>query len=98
MQTFTFGTTPESVIRAAFERETPDGYYIDAQGIDPATMDVIGYGSDSGIYDADQLITLLDELYDFPADLPPHDRYGDLRENAWSLRASILETLGIEEI
>jgi hypothetical protein len=91
MQTFTFGTTPESVIRSAFERETPDGFSIDVQGWDSETLDVIGYGS--GTYSVDQLIALLDALRDYPvAD------YRVLSDYARSLRASILESLGIEEI
>lgn len=98
MIVYTYGTTPEAIIRAAFDAETPGGYHIDAQGIDSVTLDVIGRGS--GTYDADQLVALLNELRDFPDDFPPHERYSaeEIADNAWSLRASIFETLGIEEI
>jgi hypothetical protein len=103
MQSFTFGLTPEHIIREAFARETPDGYRIRAQGIDAVTLETVSR-EPSAVWDADALVSVLADLADFPED--GGARWGDyghysaseIIDNAFGLRTSILETLGIEEI
>jgi hypothetical protein len=105
MQTFTFGTTPESTIREALEYTEGATFKITARGIDAVTLDAATCSD--GEWDADELIGTLAAL----ADLTPEqanvalarrgdDRYSpaEIVDNADSLRGSILETLGIEEI
>jgi hypothetical protein len=98
MQTFTFGTTPEHVIRDAFAREIDGHYRMEARGIDAVTLDAVG---GPATLDADGLVHLLAMLADFPESPDVDtDRYSvpEIIENAFSLRTSILSTLGIEEI
>jgi hypothetical protein len=106
METYTFGTTPEEAIREAFAREIETGgYAITARGIDAVTLDA-AVCSD-GEWTVDELLGTLTAL----GDLTPEaanvtlarrgdDRYSpsEIVENADSLRSSILETLGIEEV
>jgi hypothetical protein len=106
MQSYTHGTTPYDVIIEAHARVTPLGYTIVARGIDSVTLDAAQHGD--GTFDAHGLATLLDALDGIEegaasqvlADTGEADRYTaeEIVDNAMSLRTSILETLGIEEI
>jgi hypothetical protein len=108
MQTFTFGTTPEDKIREAFADHARNGggYAIDARGIDAATLDAATCSD--GEWTVDELLGTLHALGTVTSDdaaaalerRGERDRYtvAEIQENADSLRGSILETLGIEEI
>jgi hypothetical protein len=103
--TFTFGMTPESVIREALEYTEGATFRIDARGIDAVTL-AAACCSD-GEWDADELVGTLAALLKvtgWQATIALIDRgetdytAWEIVENAESLRCGILETLGIEEI
>jgi hypothetical protein len=103
--TFTFGTTPESVVREALEYTEGATFRMEARGIDAVTL-AAACCSD-GEWDADELIGTLRALLDvteWQATVALIDR-GESNYTAWeivsnaaSLRTGILSVLGIEEI
>jgi hypothetical protein len=105
MQSFTFGTTPEHVIREAFDRAHPDGFTVVWRGIDAVTLEAAGCPGD-GAWTADELVATLGALaatFDGAHDERARELMGrysalEIIENAASLRTSILEVLGIEEV
>jgi hypothetical protein len=101
MQSFTFGTTPEPVIREAFDRECPDGTIIViARGIDAVSLEAAGYSE--GNWTADDVVRIVGALTDVEdaaaATLAGRYTADEIISNAESLRTSILAALGIEEI
>ena len=104
--TYTFGTTPEQVIRTAFASEIPSGkYHMDLVGEDAhSVIDAVNEGIDS------HLTAITDSEFTpsgrrLGCKVTEDDmivllrRLGDSGSNeAMSLRSSILQTLEIEEI
>jgi hypothetical protein len=102
--TFTFGMTPESVVREAFARECPDGTFaVVARGIDAVSLEAAGCCD--GDWSADELVEAIaalaavdDGVHDGAHELAEYYTADEIIENAVSLRTDILSVLGIEEI
>ena len=94
--TFTFGTTPESVIRDAFADPDSGGFYWDLRGSDSRNAERLD------IHQIDEskvegFIKIIDRLTDPGAYLRLEDE-DDLWDWAPSLRADMLAAIEIEEV
>ncbi len=105
--TFTFGTTPETIIKTAFENENLPNrkYHMDLVGDDAqVVIDAVNQGIDS------YLQAIIGSYFNvsgnrMSCEVTVNDLcvllrrlFEDGSENAWSLRSSILTTLEIEEV
>jgi hypothetical protein len=99
---FSFGTTPEDIIKEKVLEQTPSGYsmHIKSQKEWSAIAKAVNQGIDSHLegftrskFDNGKCLIHPEEMTTFLRRL-----YENGDEESWSLRSSILETLGIEEI
>jgi len=99
---FSFGTTPEEIIKERVEQQTPGGYPMVIK--DQETWSVIAKAVNQGIdshlegftrstFDNGHVNIHPEEMTTFLRRL-----YEDGSEEAWSLRTDILSTLNVEEI
>jgi len=108
MKTYTYGTTPADVIRAALDAQCPEGYNISAwlqseeyqaigtavnQGIDSRLEAVTDMKQGRDSRGAPEFTFTTDDMLVILRRLAESDD-----DNAMSLRSCILETLGIEEV
>ena len=102
--TFTFGTTPEEVIKEKVNKETPSGYsmHIKSRREWASIAKAVNKGIDAHLegftrstFDSNTGKCLIhpEEMMIFLRRL-----YENEDEESWGLRTSILETLGIEEV
>jgi hypothetical protein len=102
--TFTFGMTPEGVVRNALEYTEGATFRIDARGIDAVTLEAACCSD--GEWDADELVGTLAALAavgdgahdERVAALAGRYTADEIVFNAVSLRTDILSVLGIEEV
>lgn len=108
MKTYTYGTTPTDVIRAALDAQCPEGYHISAwprsedyqalvaavnQGIDSHLEAVTGMKQGTDSRGSPEFTFTTDDMLVILRRLGESDD-----DNAMFLRSCILETLGIEEV
>jgi hypothetical protein len=104
MLSFSFGTTPEDVIKKRVNIETPKGYSMQIKNQDEwkTISDVVNQGIDSHLegftrskfdHNTGKCIIHPEEMTTFLRRL-----YEAGDDSSWSLRGDILATLGIEEI
>jgi len=104
MLSFSFGSTPEDVVKERVNLEAPSGYSMKIKNQDEWKIiaKAVNQGIDSHLggftrskFDSKTGNCLIhpEEMFTFLRRL-----YEDGSENAWSLRSGILSTLGIEEI
>jgi hypothetical protein len=102
--TFTFGTTPEDIIRKKVNEQTPQGYpmLIRSQSEWAAIAKAVNQGIDSHLegftrstfdHKTGKCLIHPEEMTTFLRRLYESDD-----DEAWGLRSAILSTLGIEEV
>ena len=101
---FTFGTTPEDVIKEKVNKQTPSGYpmHIKSQEEWAAIAKAVNQGIDSHLegFTRSKFDNKTGKCLVHPEEMTTFLRrlYENDDEESWGLRSSILETLGIEEI
>jgi hypothetical protein len=100
---FSFGTTPENIIKEKISQQAPNGYPMTIRGKEEwkAIADAVNKGIDSHLegFTRSKFDSKTGECLIHPEEMTTFlRRLLDGGEESWSLRSSILETLGIEEI
>ena len=101
---FTFGTTPEEIIKEQATRQTPSGYpmTIRSQNEWAAIAKAVNKGIDAHFegFTRSKFDHTTGECLIHPEEMTTFLRrlYENGDEESWGLRSAILETLGIEEI
>lgn len=99
---FSFGSTPEEIIKKRVYSESPSGYPMTIKNQDEWSViaEVVNQGIDSHLEGFTRSKFKNGECLIHPNEMTTFLRrlYENGSEMAWSLRSGILETLGIEEI
>lgn len=101
---FSFGTTPENIIKEKVLEQTPSGYpmHIKSRNEWVAIAKAVNQGIDSRLegFTRSKFDNKTGQCVIHPEEMTTFLRrlFEDGGEEAWGLRSAILETLGIEEI